>query len=276
MVPLGPLKPLVSRPAANSMVCIAGCTGLALALLFAAFPNIDLAVSRAFFLDDKTFLFARGTTGGIIRELLRLVFALACVGAVVGFGAIAFFGRRLLGLGFAPWMFLALCVVMGPGVVTNLLFKDNWGRARPVQIEEFGGAKKFTPAFTRSDQCERNCAFVSGEASNFFIIGFALALLAEPSRRRRLFLVGIAAGAFAGLIRIGAGAHFLSDVVFAGIFMAFVARGLAWLLFERFEAYTADGGPIHLGLNRFGRLTAVQAVRAWRLARHRLGRRKTL
>lgn len=274
IVHLEPREPLIPRAAANSMVCIAGCVGLAAALIFSAFPDIDPAVSRIFYLDNKTFLFAKGSTGDVIRDVLRLAFLVACVGTAAGFAAMAFFNRRLFGLGFAAWMYLLACVVIGPGLVTNLIFKDHWGRARPLQTVEFGGAKKFTPALTRSDQCARNCSFFGGEASNIFILGFALALLAEPARRRRMFQLAIAAGAFAELIRIGAGAHFLSDVVFAGVFMAFVARGLAWLLFERLEAHTADHGPMHRAMHQTGRIGAEWTLRQWRAAKHRIQRRK--
>jgi lipid A 4'-phosphatase len=202
-------------------------------------------VARAFHLEGNRFLFTAPGAGSAVRSALQWIFILACIGAIVGFIAIAFASKRLLQLGFPAWLYVILCVIIGPGLVTNTLFKDNWGRARPNQIIELGGAKQFTPALTRSDQCERNCSFVSGEASSFFAIGFAIALLAERSRRRRLFMAAIAAGSFAGLIRIGAGGHFLSDVFFAGIFMALVARGVYWLLFERFETFFADEGPLH-------------------------------
>lgn len=267
IVPLEPQRPLIILPAANNMICIAACTGLFAALLFAAFPNIDLWVSDRFYLDNKTFLFARGSTGDFVRDALRVLFALACVAAVVGFAMIAFFSRRLLGLGFAAWIYVGLCLGVGPGLVANLVFKEHWGRARPVQITQFGGDKQFSPAFTRSNQCDHNCSFVSGEASNFFAVGFALALLAEAGRRRRMFQGAIAAGAFAGLIRIGSGAHFLSDVVFAGVFMAFVARGLAWLVFERLGAQLADGGPWHRRTHWAGLISARMAFHGWLLAR---------
>jgi lipid A 4'-phosphatase len=269
IVPLQPQGPMILRTAANTMICVAGCVGLAAALIFAAFPEIDLTVSRAFFLDDKMFLFAKGTAGSVIRDLLRLIFALACVVALVGFVLIAFFSKRLFGLGFATWAYLLLCVIVGPGIVANLGFKDHWGRARPVQVAEFGGTKQFTPAFTRSNQCERNCSFISGEASNIFVLGFALALLTEQARRRRMLQAAIAAGAFAGLIRIGAGAHFVSDVFFAGIFMAFVARGLGWLLFERLEPQFADGGTLHRHMHWMGRRSIRTGLRGWLFAREK-------
>lgn len=242
-----------------SPVVIAGCLGLLAGLIFAAFPQIDLAVSNLFYTGDNRFLFSRPGAGNALRRIIYYAFVLLTAGAAVGFVLAAFRGRRLFGLGFTAWAYIVLCIAVGAGLVANTMFKDQWGRARPHQIVAFGGTKQFSPPLTRSDQCERNCSFVSGEAASIFAIGFAVALLAEPSRRRRLFLAAIAAGGFAGLLRIGGGAHFLSDVFFAAIFMAFVARGLYWLLFERFEAMFADEGPVHRRTLHAGRRGAEQA-----------------
>lgn len=270
IVPVEPRQPLVPA-AANSMLCVAATAGLIAALIFSAFPGIDLAVSKLFYLGGGKFMFSRPSAGDTLRELIRALFATACVAAVIGFIAIAFFSRKLAGLGLAAWTYIAVCVLVGPGLVANG-FKDHWGRARPVQVTEFEGQKTFTPPFLRTDQCERNCSFISGEASNIFVLGFAIALLAEAGRRRKLFLAAIAAGGFAGLLRIGAGGHFLSDVVFAGVFMALVARGLAWLLFERFGPQLADEGPFHQRTLMTGQRAAALARQAREAARRRLRR----
>jgi hypothetical protein len=47
-----------------------------------------------------------------------------------------------------------------------------------------------------------------------------------------LMAAAIVAGGFAGLIRMGEGGHFLSDVVFAGVFMAFDVALMSWLVFR--------------------------------------------
>lgn len=120
------------------------------------------------------------------------------------------------------FLFVASCLAIGPGAVTNLAFKDQWGRARPREIVEFGGAKIFTAALIPANQCRKNCSFVCGEASSIFMIFFAPGLLFW--RRSALLLgTGLLAGSAAGLIRIAQGGHFLSDVVFAGIVMALTA-----------------------------------------------------
>ena len=62
-------------------------------------------------------------------------------------------------------------------------------------------------------------------------IGFAAAMLARRKRGRAMALA-VAAGAVAGLIRIGEGGHFLSDTVFAGVLMALTVALVHFLVFS--------------------------------------------
>ena len=130
------------------------------------------------------------------------------------------------------WLYLVLCLGVGPGLVTNTLLKDQWGRARPAQIVEFGGSKTFTPPLLPADQCARNCSFVSGEAASMFAVFYAVALIV-PHWSVATMIAGTIVGLAAGLVRVAQGGHFLSDVVFAGVFMALIAAGLHRLMFGR-------------------------------------------
>jgi lipid A 4'-phosphatase len=152
--------------------------------------------------------------------------------------------RHLLGLGLPQWLFLAAVLAVGPGLIANTMLKDNWARPRPTQIVEFGGSQPFTPVLERSGQCDRNCSFVSGETASIFALGFAVALLA---RRRRATLMGVAvlAGSLIGFIRIGEGGHFLSDVVFAGVFMGLVVALLHWIVFGLSRGRLGDEARWH-------------------------------
>ncbi|MGH7125190.1 MAG: phosphatase PAP2 family protein, partial [Stellaceae bacterium] len=81
--------------------------------------------------------------------------------------------------------------------------------------------------------CERNCSFVSGHAAaGFGLVAFSFLTL--DRRRRRVLRAGaVAAGSLIGLARMAQGAHFLSDVVFAGLVVWGIAWVLAWALLER-------------------------------------------
>ena len=133
-------------------------------------------------------------------------------------------------------LYLLLVMVIGPGLLVNTVFKDQWGRARPSQVEQFGGTKLFTRAAIPTDQCQKNCSFVSGHASVGF---FFLALAFVWPRRRILWLaVGTGLGLGIGFIRMLQGGHFFSDVIFCGIVVYLTARVLHALMFRTAPATT--------------------------------------
>ncbi len=202
-------------------------------VLFLVVPGVDMAISSWFYSGDRLFVGNQVSLFGYVRFLFNAFFYLICALTVVGLVVAGRTGGAWLDLRFSKWLFLALCLIVGPLVVTNIGLKDHWGRARPRDVIEFGGTKAFTPPFPPSLQCQYNCSFVSGEASSAFIVFFAAAFLFR-SRSRDLVTAGIAAGSAAGLIRIAQGGHFLSDVVFAGVLMALVAASVR-LLFDIIE-----------------------------------------
>jgi len=112
-----------------------------------------------------------------------------------------------------PLAFIVLAGALGPGLVVNSGFKDNWQRARPYQVQEFGGAQLFTRAAIPTDQCNNNCSFVSGHvACGFFL---ASLMLIDRKRRRVWAVAGVVAGLTIGFARMADGAHWLSDVLWA-------------------------------------------------------------
>jgi len=108
------------------------------------------------------------------------------------------------------FLFVALSYAVGPGLFVNGVLKEFSGRARPSQIEQFGGHALFTPAFVFTDQCAHNCSFTAGDPS----IGFALIVFALlfPRLRLPLTILSLLVGFGLGAIRIMQGGHFLSDV----------------------------------------------------------------
>lgn len=108
-----------------------------------------------------------------------------------------------------------------PGVIVNWGLKSHWGRARPRDVVEFGGAAHFTPPLQIADQCRANCSFVSGEASALFTVGTLLMLIVVPLLPARLRVgaaVAIGLVAVSGsALRVAFGGHFASDVIFAAL-----------------------------------------------------------
>jgi lipid A 4'-phosphatase len=207
--------------------------GVAASVLFLLVPGLDIAVSHLFY-DGRHFIGGSSPFVRSARTCFSIFFCLTCVLTVIGMVMSARSSGPWLDLTFNRWLFLALCLIIGPLVVTNIGLKDHWGRARPRSVIEFGGAKEFSPPLQPSNQCVRNCSFVSGEASSIYIIFFAGVFLLRRNSRRMVVL-GIVFGSLSGLVRIAQGGHFLSDVVFAGVFMALTAASLQ-LLFETLQS----------------------------------------
>ena len=137
--------------------------------------------------------------------------------------------------GWVRWRFaLAFFViagVIGPGAVVNLGFKDNWQRARPYQVQNFGGSQLFTRAAVITDQCDNNCSFCSGHvACGAFLASLALVC---PRRRWRWSTLGVASGLFIGFARMADMAHWLSDVLWA-FPITLAASWLVWKVMLRF------------------------------------------
>lgn len=189
-------------------------------LLFLLAPELDLWASG---------LFWRAGEGFFLHAALDPIHkAVPAFSTVIVLGLLG--GLALASLVSASWalrkglIYLLLVALVGPGLLVNSLFKDNWGRARPVQVENFGGDKAFSPAWVPSGQCRANCAFACGDSSvGFFLLAPAFIL----ARQRRAWLAaGFAAGGLLGLMRLAQGGHFLSDVIFSFYIVYFAA----WLI----------------------------------------------
>jgi lipid A 4'-phosphatase len=218
-----------------------------LAGLFVLFPELDLAASRLFFRDGN-WLLARESAWLALPYLglPRLGQLTVVVLAVLW---LLSFARRFprLRARRALTGFLLAGALAGPIMLVDAGLKDFSGRTRPVNTQEFGGPKRFSPAFIPADQCAKNCAFVSGHvAMASFIMAFGW--LAQPRIRRRWLVASLISGGLMGLIRMIPGGHFLSDAIFAwfSIYYAlwlveWIFRRLGWLPLPAPASTTADG-----------------------------------
>ncbi len=204
---------------------ILGCF-LLCSLLLSQFPDVDIQISRLFF--DNGFPLKQQWWQAWFRDGL-VYFLCLCMAAVVALYALNRWSRRdVCAVDGKKVCYLFLVLILGAGLIVNVILKDNFGRARPRDIEEFGGSKQFTPAFVVSRECDTNCSFSSGEGAGAF---FSLALAMALTRKRAVFAAGVAFGSLVSFSRVASGAHFFSDVVVSFFVMLIVADTLYHYMF---------------------------------------------
>ena len=162
------------------------------------------------------FLYDWAAVPGITLAVLSV---LVCVGG--------FFLHRLKKMRREA-IFLLLLLVIGPGLIVNVLLKDQLGRARPREIIECGGSHRYTEIWQRGTT-GANSSFPSGHASIAFYTMAPWFILRD--KRRKLgtgfLLFGVGFGIAVGLARMLQGGHFLSDVLWAGALVYLVGGVLA-------------------------------------------------
>lgn len=189
---------------------------LALVLLTLLFrlTDLDMQAARYFYHADAGWrfedfwlwqlLYKRGMIPGVLI-------------GVIGLGGLLL-GLKLpkLRRQWRVYLLLFLLLAIGPGLLVNSLFKDNWGRTRPKHVIELGGHLPFLKVWERGEPGASK-SFPSGHAS----IGFYLIAPYFVLRKRRaklakgFLLVGTFYGALMGAGRLAQGGHFPSDVIWA-------------------------------------------------------------
>ncbi|HRQ89554.1 MAG TPA: phosphatase PAP2 family protein, partial [Bacteroidia bacterium] len=115
------------------------------------------------------------------------------------------------------FVFLILSGLIGPGVITNVILKEYWGRPRPRELVDFGGRSAFEPALT-IDLTSNGMSFPCGHATmGFYFLAFYFLLRRhKPGMAQGTLFLSLSAGGLMGLARMTQGAHFFTDVVWAG------------------------------------------------------------
>ncbi len=203
---------------------------VAVAVVFACFPELDIFVSKLFYRDGEFFL----KHEPIFEFMHDVIVPLTIVTVIVLLALLIYtYKGRKIGkyLDKKAAIFLLVYLITGPAVVTNLVFKEYSGRVRPVNSKFFGGEHKFTPYYDFSGKCDHNCSFISGHVGGAM---FFLAL-AYVFRNRLILVLSLSFVALMALTRVVQGAHFLSDVLFA-IIVNFIILKLVYYLIYKKEA----------------------------------------
>ncbi len=223
--------------------------GILSAVIFLSAPQLDLLFGELFHKADTGFYLSENSAIIFFYRLVPLLVRLVAIGCILGLvvHALKKWARLALSKKFPHariFIFLLLALVLGPGLIVNTVFKDNWGRARPRDVIEFGGEKAFTPPLLMAQNCEKNCSFVSGHASiGFYFAAFAL-LVKDKRRRVIAYSSAVFFGLLLGVVRAAQGGHFLSDTIFSGIFTLLVVHILYRLMFQKPVKGRSKGGKI--------------------------------
>jgi lipid A 4'-phosphatase len=219
---------------------IALTIGVVVGVVFGVWPRLDLAASTPFY-DPRTHDFPLNAQvwSQYARTAARALITLLIVPAGIALVGKFLFPRRRMLIKAEAVLFLIGTLAVGPGLITNTFLKDHWGRARPIDVTEFGGTSRFTPWWDPRGDCPNNCSFIAGEPAGAFWT-MAPAALAPPQWRLLAYGAALAFGSAVGVLRIAGGGHFFTDVVFAGVFMYLVIWA-AYGLIYRWRPKRADG-----------------------------------
>jgi len=215
---------------------------LSAGLILALFPSIDLRVAKT--LSESAL--ASSPIMAVVRNFgFWIELLLAAFPFVALIIKLLLPRSRMLMPGRAA-VFLITTLVLGPGLLVNVALKDNWGRPRPGHLMQFGGDQNFVAWWDPTGPCERNCSFVSGEsAAAFWTI--APAALAPLGWRALAYTAAITFGATISISRMITGGHFLSDVIFAGVF-TFLIIWLVYALVYRWPSTQLDDAAVEKAL----------------------------
>lgn len=197
-----------------------------LAILLFAFSRLDIAATRLFFHPEGADLWpiaSKPLWSLFYRATPWITGALAIAGVImIIIGLVRENSKRLRLYG----LFLLLCVVLGPGLIINAVFKDHWGRPRPRQIVEFNGKFDYVRPLVPSRTSGKS--FPCGDSSVGFLLsaGWWLWRRSHPKRALASLAAGLTFGTLLGIGRLAAGAHFLSDVVWSALIVYGVAHVL--------------------------------------------------
>lgn len=218
------------------VVFFALVVGAAVAILFSVFPAWDLAISGYFWdVGRKGFPLAMQPWAKTARSLANYIPWLICAPAIVALVLKLLFPDKPMFMSARAALLLVITMALGPGLIVNGILKENWGRPRPVHVEDFGGKDVYRPWYETDGTCPGNCSFVSGEGALGFWLTAPASLVPGPAGA--VAMVGaLAFGATAGGLRIAFGGHFFTDVVFSGVLVVLVVVLTRYWLYDRKNA----------------------------------------
>jgi membrane-associated PAP2 superfamily phosphatase len=245
--------------------------GLTIALLIAAavgvvfglWPKLDLKLASPFFDPLRNgfwrsyhpfYLWARDASTWLIALVALPAGAALALKLIRPRAPMLIPGRAIV--------LMLLTLALAPGLFANIILKEHWGRPRPIDVQQFGGHEHFRAWWDPRGDCAKNCSFIAGEPTGAFWT-MSAAAVAPPQWRALAYAAALAFGAAVGALRMAAGAHFFSDVVFGGV----IAFLLIWTVhgwFYRWRPTRISDEAVEKALERLTNLPAVLLGRVGR------------
>ncbi|WP_425362650.1 phosphatase PAP2 family protein [Candidatus Tisiphia endosymbiont of Hybos culiciformis] len=202
-------------------------------LLTLLFPSFDIDFSKLFYDSKDGFIYRDNNIVQLLFEIIptltKLLFIVTLLYLLYLIVKHKTFNKLIISGGF----YIILSTAIGPGLLVNHIFKENFGRARPVQIKDFNGTKNFTRAFSVSNECVHNCSFSSGHAAMGYSLT-SLAYIVPFIYFSRIYSISLIFGSLIGLSRILMGGHFLSDVL-ASCFVVLIINHILYLCWQKLK-----------------------------------------
>ena len=247
-------------------VLIALAIAAVVGLVFGLYPEIDLKLAGLFFDPERENLWLATEWPQVrMRETAAWLIALIAAPAFIALVLKLVVPRRPLWLPGRAVVLMIATLALAPGLMANVILKDQWGRPRPIDLAMFNGKDEFVPWWDPRGPCPKNCSFVAGEPSGAFWT-LAPAVLVPPPWRALAIGAALAFGSAIGLLRMAGGGHFFTDVVFSGVF-TFLLIWLVHGLIYRWRPTRITDAAVERALERA--TLPLQRATAWIAARLR-------
>jgi lipid A 4'-phosphatase len=180
--------------------------------------NADIEIEKLFYSPVSGWFMGKENPWYLLYEYGNIPALLLSIVGLLAF-VLSFFQRKLISYRKIG-LFLVTFMILGPGLIVNTVFKDHWGRPRPIDIVNFGGTEEFRHAWEKG-QPGQGKSFPSGHAAVGFFLFSPFFFLRKTSRRwaTLVLCLGISYGVLMGTARMIQGGHFPTDVLWSGAFI---------------------------------------------------------
>ncbi len=124
---------------------IALAIAVVVGIVFAVYPELDLALSGVFYDAGSHRWRVLDSPTGRLRHVASWLIALVAAPAFIALLVKLVLPRRPMWLPGRAVVLMITTLVLGPGLLVNVVLKDNSGRPRPIYVTEFGGQSPFLP-----------------------------------------------------------------------------------------------------------------------------------